>query len=110
MTLILSMLTFLWFTWTFFTSPEEVEIRVSVPREGAVGASSSAPAGSAVPWHAGPATLPHRRHTCFSPLFHLFHSVNRAKFRLLFQVNLVFSSAQVYHFLRVAKDFTLRVC
>lgn len=109
MTLILSMLTFLWFTWAF-TSQQKVEIRVSVAQEEDAGASSSAPAGSAVPWHAGPATFPHRRHTCFSMLFHLFHSVNGAKFHYLYKVNLVFSSAQVYCFLKVTKVFTLRVC
>lgn len=109
MTLILSMLTFLWFTWAF-TSQQKVEIRVSVAREEVVGASSSAPAGSAVPWPAGPATFPHRRHTSFSMLFHLFHSVNGAKFHYLYKVNLVFSSAQAYCFLKVTKVFTPRVC
>lgn len=93
-----------------FYKPQKVEIRVSVAQEEDAGASSSAPAGSAVPWHAGPATFPHRRHTCFSMLFHLFHSVNGAKFHYLYKVNLVFSSAQVYCFLKVTKVFTLRVC
>lgn len=54
--------------------------------------------------HTGPATLPHGRHMHFSPHF---HSINRAKLHLLFQVNLVFSSAQAYCFLRVGKVFTL---
>lgn len=102
MTLILSMLTFLWFTWTF-TSQQEVGIGVSVSQEVVGGAPSSAPAGSAVLWHADPATLPHRRHVHFSPR-------NRANFHLLFQANLVFSSAQVYCFLRVGKVFTRSMC
>lgn len=48
MALILSMLTFLWFTWTF-TSQQEAEISVSVPQEEVGGAPSPALASCALP-------------------------------------------------------------